>query len=322
MRSKVVKLLALTLVVSGAGMVMGQQSSPSERKPKLNEPKLVRVEEDETPSPKQQKATQKRSNLEEMLAEALKNNPDIRVAVAKLAEAEAELNRTRVQVTQQVAMLHHAILSQKATVDHEQKRYERMKTLSKQGSIDLTLLDEGLLKLTAAKAKLAELEAQVPGLLGKSPQSEYTLTIQEAKLLRQEAIRSSIQTRTTLIEEAEGKMAPKVAGPMAEKIRKALSRTISVTFKDQPIAVIADYLSSDSGLLIKLREEPGVPVREKLTVRGENLPFGAVLQLLEDSLPFYTIVVRDYGLLITHQQRIPPGAISVQEFLRQKPTVK
>src|SRR5437660_737827 len=40
--------------------------------------------------------------LEEMLNKALKDNPDIRVAEAKVREAEAELNRTRLQVTQKV----------------------------------------------------------------------------------------------------------------------------------------------------------------------------------------------------------------------------
>src|SRR5205823_10488997 len=40
--------------------------------------------------------------LEEMLTNALKDNPDIRVAEAKVREAEAELNRTRLQVTQKV----------------------------------------------------------------------------------------------------------------------------------------------------------------------------------------------------------------------------
>src|SRR5206468_7820042 len=54
--------------------------------------------------------------LEEMLTNALKDNPDIRVAEAKVREAEAELNRTRLQVTQKIVALQQALLAQKAEV--------------------------------------------------------------------------------------------------------------------------------------------------------------------------------------------------------------
>src|SRR5690349_11077908 len=40
--------------------------------------------------------------LEDLLTQALKENPDIRVAEAKVNEAEAELNRTRLQVMQKI----------------------------------------------------------------------------------------------------------------------------------------------------------------------------------------------------------------------------
>ncbi len=56
-----------------------------------------------------------------MLAEALRNNPDIRVAAAKLAEAEVELNRTRLQVMQKIVALHAAIASKKTEIAYQQK---------------------------------------------------------------------------------------------------------------------------------------------------------------------------------------------------------
>lgn len=323
MQSKVVRMLAFSLVLLGVGMAMGQQNLKRGEEKLPTKRKKTRAEEEidvlgpDHPAVKG-KAQQKKSKLEEMLAEALKNNADIRVAIAKMAEAEAELNRTRIQVTQQVAMLYHAIETQKQVVQHAERTAMRVQQLGG-GAVPVEKRDEVSQTLAVAKAKLAELEAQMPGLLGNSP-SGYSMTIQQAKLVRQEAVLSLLQTRTTTIEEAEGKMAHKGAGPMADKIRKALDRSISVAFENQPIAVIVDFLSGDSGLVIK--QGPGAPVQEKLTVRGEKLPFGAVLQLLEDSLPGYIIVVRDYGLLITHVQNVPPGAISVQEFLRQKPAEK
>jgi hypothetical protein len=56
------------------------------------------------------------SRLEDLLAEAMKNNPDIRVAEAKLREAEAEMNRVRLQVMQKVIALRQTIDTQKVQI--------------------------------------------------------------------------------------------------------------------------------------------------------------------------------------------------------------
>src|SRR6266478_4733040 len=47
--------------------------------------------------------------LTELLDRALKDNPDVRVAEAKLREAEAELNRARLLVMQKVVALQRAV---------------------------------------------------------------------------------------------------------------------------------------------------------------------------------------------------------------------
>src|SRR5437660_11022803 len=48
-------------------------------------------------------------SLEETSAQALQQTPDIRVAEAKIREAEAELTRTRLQVMQKTITLYHAL---------------------------------------------------------------------------------------------------------------------------------------------------------------------------------------------------------------------
>src|SRR4051812_6749195 len=48
-----------------------------------------------------------KSQLEEWLERALVNNPDIKVAEARLSTAAAELERARSMVMQQVLSLHH-----------------------------------------------------------------------------------------------------------------------------------------------------------------------------------------------------------------------
>jgi hypothetical protein len=306
MRSKVVRLLALMLLLCGTGIGLAQQGVP----------KKVRVEEEEEKAaPRAQpKSPPEKSRLEEMLTEALKNNGDIRVAVAKLAEAEAELNRTRVQVTQQVVTLYHAIDTQKKVVQHSERNAMRLHQTGV--AVPVRERDEASQTLALAKAKLAELEAQMPGLLGKMSRNAESGAL---SLPTRMAFSNDGKSLFLEIDTDKPIIPHRAMGPVAEKIRKAFDRPISVSFENRRVTEIVDVLSKDTGLVIKLTEASGVRVPEKLTVRFENLPFGAVLQLLEDSLPYYTIVVRDYGLLITHCQSVPPGALSVQEFLRQKP---
>lgn len=319
MRSKVVKSLALVLLLGSVGVAQQPGTVAKDR-------------ENAKPAPQAKpKAPTEKSKLEGMLADALKNNPDIRVAAANVALADAELNRTRLQVTQKILTLYHAIQSQKATVEYEQKQYERMQALLKDQVIDSKLVDERSAKLAAAKAKLAELEAQIPGLLGKVARANVSKEVEAPTwsndnwlYLHLNEGDSKWRRRTWL--ELTGRMPSpdqlRVSESMADKLRKSLARSISVDFKDSAVAQIVESLSRDSGIVIKYIEDRRNPLEESTTIRCDNISFGAVLQLLEDSLPGYSIVVRDYGLLITQSQSVPPGAISVQQFLRQKPAEK
>ncbi len=316
MRRKVVETLALVLVLAGASIGMGQPATPQ-------------ATDSNAAAPAQPKPAPAKSKLEEMLAEALRNNPDIRVAEAKLAEADAELNRTRLLVTQKVIDLHHAILSQKAVVEYEQKKFERMKKLAEQGSIDSQLLDEAQQKLTIAKAKLAELEAQVPALLGKVAHAaegnhievlpsgpRYYPLVGVAQLIRTAKGNMLVQIDANL---------QRAAGPMAERIRKALQTPVKADYKDESFdAILKDLAKKVEGLSFRNLFERGggnFP-SQKMSLRFEEaLPVSALLQALADETGC-TFVVRDYGILAIAAKNAPPGAMTVQEFLQQKPAGK
>src|SRR5262245_12234086 len=91
-------------------------------------------------------STKAKSKLEEALVEALRNNPDLRVALAKVNEAEAELHRTRLQVAQKVVNAYRAIELAKSQLAEAERR-ERAR------------LGPG--ELAAAQAKLAAAEADL-----------------------------------------------------------------------------------------------------------------------------------------------------------------
>jgi hypothetical protein len=316
MQSKVVRMLALAVLLCGVGIGLGQQQYPGAKDGVAVPPKQgkkIRVEDEEEAPRGKQKAPQTKSQLERMLAEALKNNPDIRVAAAKLAEADAELNRTRLQVTQKVVTLHHAIESQKATLDYLQKKYDRKLALRQQRAIEMELVDKASDELMAAKAKLAELEAQIPALLGKTAHADIDLDsrldVEEVNPYYREIIQGARLERE--------KARRKVVGPLAERMRKALQTPVKVDYKEVSLTHVFTGLENKA---------PGLSLRydsvseTKVTVHfDEALPVSAILQALADDYDL-RFTVRDYGIRVTSTRvPAPPGALTIEEFLRQKP---
>jgi hypothetical protein len=119
--------------------------------------------------------------LDQLIAEALKQNPDIRVAESKVRETEAELNRTRMKVVSEVTFLHAEIQAAQAMVDYANKQHDRMSQLKKSASISEEVYREAALALEKAKADLAAKQAKLPYLLGRSGNTGLT----PAKLLEQ-----------------------------------------------------------------------------------------------------------------------------------------
>jgi hypothetical protein len=294
-------MLTLAVVLAGVGIGLGQQTDPTPKR-------KVRVEEEEDAKVK---AAPAKSKLEEMLVEALKNNPDIRVAAANVTLAEAELNRTRLQVTQKVIALHAALLSQKAEVDYRQTQYERFKKLEESKSVSSEILQEAQQKLAAAKAKLAELEAQMPALLGKTAHNTDPKDADaDSQALR--FLAGGFHTTRGFLQEHS-----KATGPIADKVRQALEKPVSLKVSNEFIHEVLLHLQKQTGINIKLVAD-GLP-EPKVSLELNDLSFRAALQYIEDSEPGYRFVIREYGILFAPDGKLPPGALTVQEFLRQKP---
>lgn len=314
MRSKVVRMLALALLLCGIDMIAAQQpgSPPGGSKPRPGGPTM--------PGLPKQKAPPEKSKLEEMLAEALKNNPDIRVAAAKLAEADAELNRTRLQVIQKIVTVYHAIETQKKSIAHQESICQALQKSYESGTGRLEVFAEAKQALTLAKGKLEELEAQMPALLGKTTRTSDAAAMKnrvELKLLE------SYKPITITASEWEWVVRPGATGPMSGRIRKALQTPVKVDYKDMTFAAILNDLS---------KKVEGPPFRDvftyprdkndKMSFRLEEaLPLSAVLQALADERGC-VFFVRDYGIVATQPDHRLPGAITAEEFMREKPTEK
>jgi hypothetical protein len=299
MRKVVVDLLALVLIGTGASVLCGQQ--PASQKPASTD-----------------KAAPAKSKLEELLAQALKDNPDIRVAAAKYSEAEAELNRVRLQVLQKLLTVHRALENAQESVRVWQDQYDRGMKAVKEGAADQGALDNARTMLAQAKTKLAEVEGEVSYLIGKQPQAKTRAEVIQWRFTHIPDVEVAIPYHVDRVTLADTPvtlgltLTKPVQGPLADKIRQALDKPISVSYKDAPLDEVLKDFRQFTGVHIQVTK--GSTAGANLTMQMANLPFGAALQWLEDALPGHRIVVREYGLLLTTEDRVPPGALLLHDF--------
>ena len=77
----------------------------------------------------------------------------------------------------------------------------------------------------------------------------------------------------------------------------------------------AAFQKANPGLLIKCTISPDqLDSQPLVNVKFEEMPFGAALVWIEDSAGGARVVVRDYGLVITSVDDMPPGAPTLHDF--------
>jgi hypothetical protein len=298
MQKNMVEASALAALLLGAALACGQQPAG-----------------DKTDQGKERPA---KSKLEEMLDKALHDNPDVRLAAAKVAEAEAELSRTRLLVVQKVASAYQADEAQKAAVEKAEADLKAPQGLGGIGGGDP--LKQALID---AKAKLAQLEAELAYLLGEQPkgaQADLGYYLPAEALVRRDRV---YPIRDLLISTEQASVPfpqPSVQGPTADRIRAALDKPFTLECKGKPVGFILHEMSNafqeaNPGLLLKvnlhLAEDE---IMAGLSVHFDQIPFGAALEWLEDTEPGCRVVVRDYGLVISPKDLPPPGAPLLHDF--------
>ena len=220
-------------------------------------------------------------DLDKLVRLALRNNPDIAVAEARVREAEAELARIRLQVTREVVGLRQALESHTALKELSQNRRERLKLQVKvtmqqfrAGDVQQTavLAAEQALKMAEEEvvrneAKLAELRTQLPYLTGNK-----TNTITASG----NAIRSAAQQR----------------------LLRALAAPTPVNYKNVPIKDLIEFLKKLHGIQFVVEGSTEKLLRSTITLRSEDASLRVVLQQIEDRNPELKFYVRDYGILL------------------------
>jgi hypothetical protein len=321
MRTWTIRLAAI-VALAVVGLAMAQQPAKPDPKPAPASAK---------PDP---------NSLEAMLATALKTNPDIQVAEAKLREAEAGLNKARVQVLQQLVTAKNAVDSQKTAVVVAESTLKRTAELHRTGIVagsgDL-LKGEAL--LAQAKADLVKAEADLGILLGKIPGQSTGWKVDLVEWTHVGDVKNLAFTpdghqlwaldtsgAVRLWDAKTGRLLGEpvkpAVGSMDARIREALTKPVKIENWKEPLPVgdVIEYLKKKAGADVPFRllaENPQTQrIPRTVDLMAGELPLSAWLAVIEDSVDGLVFVVREYGILITTRDRMPSDGVRVREFLR------
>jgi len=286
------------------------------------------------PSSKDKSKPAPKSKLEEMLAQALKDNPDIRVARAKQEEAKAQLNQSEaivnraiLQVAQKITSLYNSIEMQKEVVSNAEEQFAFRKKEHESSRVISDSLAVTKTMVITEKAKLAEFESQLSLLLGTTPPGGEGPRIGQADSTcvqcHQNPFPDAMDNKTVIAAhhglgfKADWLLTRKVTkGPIAEKIRKAMDQDVTVKYKQMSgYEILQDLLKNFEGVPIVVESgfSKSSHIKCDLDVK-EPLPLGAALQMLSDESNLdFRIVIREYGLRVC-QKSIPSGAVTLHDF--------
>jgi multidrug resistance efflux pump len=237
------------------------------------------------------------ASLEQHIAEALKNNPDIRVAEMKVRETEAELSRTRMKVTSDITTLSAEIQVAQEGVREAEVRYERMKALANEKAISLEEL--GYAKHTAAKmkAELTVKQAKMPYLLGKQDGGTPVIA---------EALKNNPDIRTAEVKVRE--------------MEAELSRTRMKVVSELSL-LHAEIQAAQAGVdEAKSRYERGIILHQKGAISAEDL--GIVKQTLQKVTAELDIKRAKVPYLLGRQTGGSATSALIDDLIRMKFDVK
>jgi Protein of unknown function (DUF1549) len=286
--------------------------------------------------PDKKEQAKKTDTLEQLIAEALKNNPDIRVAETKVFAADAEAARTRLKLVSEITSLHADIEAAQAGVNEGKERLNRAKELYRQKVISKEDLAAAELTYVKQRAELASLQAKLPYLLGR-PNAKGSADNRRSTLLDMAAgARTDEEFLRRMMLDIDGRL------PTPEEMKKFLA----TPEKDRREKWIDQRLSANREFILNHRnavaeynralaaafhraDVPETPLTEKLrkaldadTQLDEDTvaPTDALGFVREKALPGVNLVVRaklnDKPIAIRLREPVPVGAML--QFLEEE----
>jgi len=278
------------------------------------------------------------AKLDATIADALKYNPSILAAQAKIREAEIELNALRNTVMVEVTGAYLVLEKAKQVLAATEEIYAAKRKNLGHGQFAESELMQAKLELDRSASVVAQQEADLMKAVGRvpgkpapgsganankgnvsapvAPDANFTARILADYLGSPDAARMPDLNSAMLNFWAAASGAP---ASMIDKLKRVLEQPVRIEkeFKNVPVGEVLEYLK-DHGLSgIPMRMAPGNHLLTPIDLITAELPLSAWLQMVQDSAPALQFVVREYGLLVTTADRVPPDGLLLREVLRR-----
>lgn len=303
-------------------------------------------------APKAKKVSE--MGLDELLQSALHSHAEIVQAQAKVRDAELDLIRIRQKILVQIAVKRAEYEAAKATYNEAKVRKDAADRMLKEKAISAEDARTADLTLLKAKAELARYEASLAAAAAMAPPGVEDPTILKLMTTQmwptpdgggryyysgvalpglQATGAAPIGVTTYIAPGTVPPMTEKVwaigaaaasagtspamspAGTGTQKLLKKLAAPVNINLDAPTLADVIEILGQHVDLVSPL-------AKERLNAKAGSanfkhaLPLGAAMQWVEDSFKV-KLIVRDYGIVVTEPDRVPPGALTVMDVWRQ-----
>jgi hypothetical protein len=263
-----------------------------------------------------------------LIQKALANDPDVQVARAKLALAEAEVAKARQATVGRVLSLRAQVDQQRSEVTILTDLVNLEAARHKAGATTHESILAAQSKLSTAKAALARAETELRLLTGDGPKAAVAPRA-DVGSIAEEVARLLASSDPDAVARALGQVyrsstAKSLAGPIPVQIRAALDKKVRFepNIRAMSISGLLDHLRREAGPDVAVRGTdiaPGLSLENPPRV---ELPIGAWFQMFVDdpaNKAKLRVYVREYGLLIADEKSAPPDAITLAEFWQTRP---
>ncbi len=224
-------------------------------------------------------------SLDEMLAVALRSNPEILQAEAKVQQAEARLNQARLKAAQEVATAFHERMKQRDLLAAQEEQLAAVKSRVETGTSPQLELHQALAQNSESRAQVAQGEAQLRYLIGLGG----SLTLRDG--------RAALRTPR-----AEAPRQPEIPEKMRNLLEKRVSLTLGAMSLREVCSVLKDAFGKQSLIVDEMSLGPSghvIPGTSSL-LELKEVPLRTALFAIAD-LHQVVFVFRDYGVLVTNR---------------------
>ena len=236
------------------------------------------------------------TELDKLLEQALASNPDVRLAEAQLREAEAVLNKAKMQVVQNVIGLYHRHKSIDGELESANRSLESAKIRFESGIVGAEDLRRAEVESVRTKEKHAVTSAEMDFVTGR-----YTLGQARhiANFAGSRIPSAADWTRRRIVASAPQKALLDRVVSLDPEFRFASQVQRAATEAKTSIIVDADADIDANSI-----------GHEQRGLRVTSMSLRSLLQVLHDRFGVVSIV-RDYGILICDASKAKPGDLVI-----------